>query len=303
MMRRNFLKGAALAAGLAFGAEPPAHATTQPIRKRPMSKVTAADGTELFVKDWGHGRPVVFVHSLATDNNIWQYQHEHFLDAGFRVVTFDRRGHGRSSEPGEGYDMDTLADDLARVIAGRDLSAITLIGHSMGCGEIVRYLSRHGTARVARIALVAGTTPCLLKAPGNPEGVDGAAFEQLRSLWRKDFPAWVVANAKPFFVPETSQATVDWGIAMMHRTPPHVAIACNKAMVEADFRAELRALKLPILIIHGSHDASAPIALTGARTAALVPHGDYRVYDGAPHGLMLTHMDRLNDDLRTFAQD
>jgi pimeloyl-ACP methyl ester carboxylesterase len=298
-MRRAFLKSAALSAALGFAGEVPAQAT--PARKKTMSPVTATDGTELFVKDWGAGRPVVFVHSLAVDNNIWQYQHAHFVDAGFRVVAFDRRGHGRSGQPGEGYDIDTLADDLHRVIAARDLSGVTLIGHSMGCGEIVRYLSRHGSGRVDRIALVAGTTPCLLQSPSNPEGVDGAAFEQLRALWRKDFPGWVVANAKPFFVPETSQPTIDWGIAMMRSTPPHVAIACNKAMVEADFRAELKALKLPVLVIHGTHDASAPLALTGAPTASLIPHCDYRVYEGAPHGLMFTHMERLNDDLRTFA--
>src|SRR5262249_25227428 len=155
-------------------------------------------------------------------------QHAHFAESGYRVVAFDRRGHGRSDQPDDGYDADTLADDLAQVIAARDLDGVTLIGHSMGCCEIVRYLARHGGRKVARIVLVAPTTPYLLKTATNPEGIDGHMFEAVRAGWKKDFPQWLRDNARAFFVPETSQAMVDWGVTMISLTPARVAIICNK---------------------------------------------------------------------------
>jgi pimeloyl-ACP methyl ester carboxylesterase len=303
MQRRELLKGLAIATSLAAAPRvlDAADAATTPQREnRAMSMIKAADGTELFVKDWGRGRPLLFVHSWAVTNDVWQYQHAHFAESGYRVVAFDRRGHGRSEQPGGGYDFDTLADDLARVIAARDLDGVTLIGHSMGCNEIVRYLARHGSARIARIILVAPTTPFLLKTAGNPEGVDGHMFEALRTGWKNDFPKWLRDNSRAFFVPETSQAMVDWGVTMMSLTPVHIAIACNKTMVETDFRPDCRAVSVPSLIVHGTADASAPLPLTGQRTAALIPHGRFSVYEGAPHGLMFTHMDRLHADIADF---
>lgn len=265
-----------------------------------MPVIQASDGIELFVKDWGHGRPLVFVHSSAVTNEIWQYQHACFVRAGYRVIAFDRRGHGRSDQPGAGYDLDTLADDLARVMAARDVHGATLIGHSMGCAEIVRYLTRHGAERVAQIVLAATTTPLLRKTADNPDGIDNAVFEALRAGWLHDYPRWVVDNAAPFFVPETSQAMIQWGIAQMLPIPVHVAVECNKTVVESDTRAELAAIHIPALVVHGTHDASAPIALTGARTAQLLPHCRYQIYDGAPHGLLITHLDRLNADIAAF---
>jgi len=255
---------------------------------------------ELFTKDWGRGAPLLFLHSWAVTNEIFQYQHAHFVDAGFRVVAYDRRGHGRSAQPGDGYDADTLADDLARVIKMHDLSGVTLIGHSMAGGEIVRYLSRHGASKVARIVLLAPTTPFLRKTADNPEGVDGSMFEALRNTWRKDFPGWLAANARPFFVPETSHAMVDWGIQMMSQIPAKVAIDCNRHMVETDFRPDCKAVTVPTMVVHGTHDASAPLPLTGQRTAALIPHAKLTIYEGAPHGLMLTHQDRLHADTAAF---
>src|SRR5215469_15987346 len=158
MQRRELLKGLAVAGGLALAphAIDTACATATAHKgSKTMSMIKAADGTELFVKDWGRGQPLLFVHSWAVTNDVWQYQHAHFGEAGYRIVAFDRRGHGRSDQPDGGYDADTLSDDLARVIAARDPDGVTLIGHSMGCCEIVRYLARHGSRRVARIILVA----------------------------------------------------------------------------------------------------------------------------------------------------
>ena len=240
------------------------------------------------------------MHSWAVTNDIWQYQHEHFVAKGFRVIAFDRRGHGRSDQPGSGYDSDTLADDLAAVLETHDLRDAVLIGHSMGCGEIVRCLSRHGASRVSKIALVAPTTPFILKTPDNPEGIDGKAFENLRAVWRHDFPKWMADNSRPFFAPDTPQAMIDWGNSLMYQTPLKVAIDCNKAMVESDFRRDCRAVRVPTLIVHGTADVSAPLALTGTRTAELILHCEFRIYDGAPHGIMLTHAERLNADLSAF---
>lgn len=294
MQRRELLKGLTAAGGLALGSIDTAHAA--PAKgQRTMSKPT-----DLFVKDWGTGQPLVFVHSWAMTNEIWQYQHAHFCDAGHRVVAYDRRGHGRSAQPGDGYDADTLADDLARVIADRDLKGVTLIGHSMAAGEIVRYLSRHGASRVARIVLAAPTTPFILKTADNPQGIDGAAFEHLRDIWRQNFPKWMADNARPFFMPDTPQAMIDWGNSLMFQTPLKVAIDCNKAMVATDFRPDCAAVRVPVLILQGAKDVSAPLALTGQRTAQLIPGAKLVVYDDAPHGLMLTHGARLNADIADF---
>lgn len=291
MQRRELLKGFAAATALAGLAD------AQPSK----GQAAMPQPVDLFVKDWGQGAPLLFAHSWAVTNEIWQYQHAHFAGAGYRVIAYDRRGHGRSAQPGAGYDADTLADDLARVIAERDLRGITLIGHSMACGEIVRYLSRHGGARVARIVLVAPTTPCLLQSADNPHGIPAEAFEALRAGWRRDFPKWVRDNVDPFFLPGTSQAMRDWAVAMMGQAAPlHVAIACNKAMVETDFRPDCRRIAVPTLVIHGARDASAPVALTGQATAALIPHARFALYDDAPHGIMFTHQDRLHADIEDF---
>lgn len=224
---------------------PPARGETS-TRTKPMTKVKTKDGVELFSKDWGEGRTLVFVHSWAVTNDIWQYQHAHFLERGYRVVAFDRRGHGRSDQPYD-YRIDTLADDIAAVLDAHDVEYATLIGHSMGCNEIVRYLSRHGSSRVSKIALVAPTTPYLLKSADDPEGIDGAMFEATREQWRSDFPRWLSENARAFFVPETSQAMVDWGIAMMAQIPTYIGIACNEAITDNDFRPDCRAVKIPTL--------------------------------------------------------
>lgn len=265
-----------------------------------MPTTRAADGTELFIKDWGYGSPVLFVHSAGASNEIWQYQHAYFLEAGYRVVAFDRRGHGRSEPTATGYDANTLADDLAQVIEARGLQAATLIGHSMGCAEIVRYLARHGAARIARIILVGTTTPFLLRTAENPAGIERTVFESLRAGWRRDYPRWLVENARPFFVPETSQALLEWLLADMRQIPVSIAIACNKTATETDFRTDCRAISTPALVVHGTRDVSAPIDLTARPTAALLGNSRLEVYDGAPHGLMFTHADRLHADIEAF---
>lgn len=303
MDRRDLLVNAAtlaFGAGLATALSAPAEASTTIQSFAPRARVVTADGTALFVRDWGQGAPVLFVHSWALHSAMWDYQIAPLLDLGCRCIAYDRRGHGRSDEPGAGYDFDTLADDLATVIDTLGLNGVTLVGHSMGCSEIIRYLTRHGRAKVARVVLLSPTTPFILKTDDHPEGFDGAMFAAVRGQWTRDFPKWVDDNAAPFVAPETSQGTRDWLRQMMMQASLAVLIACNKSLVETDFRQELAELSVPVLLIHGDHDASAPLPLTGQPTAALIREVDFRVYEGAPHGLFVTHMDRVNADIAAF---
>ena len=264
--------------------------------------VTADDGTQLYCKDWGEGQPVVFISGWSANADMWQYQMIPMIAAGFRCVAYDRRGHGRSGQPSTGYDCNTLADDLAAVIDDRDLRGATLVGHSMAAGEIVRYLSRHGSDRVARIVLIAPTTPFILQTPDNPDGVPNAMFERTRAQIAADLPGWLADNADPFFVPETSAAMKAWVLSLSLQCSLVAALGCNHAFCETDFRPELPKISVPTLVIHGDKDASTPLELTGRKTAKLIPGAELKIYQGAPHGLMFTHMERLNRDLIAFAR-
>lgn len=278
-------------------AEEPASAATPPFT---TPYFQTDDGVRLFYRDWGTGKPILFVHSWAMNADLWQYQMIHLSSQGLRSIAYDRRGHGRSSDPGHGYTADRLADDLAELINGLGLYNLTLVGHSMGCGEIVRYLARHGSSRVDRIALIAPSLPFLLKTPDNPEGEESSALENLRAAVATDFPKWLSENARPFFVPETSQTTIDWGINMCLQSSLRAVLECNRVDAETDYRADLRQVTVPAVIIQGDRDVSTPLERTGVRTARLIPGCELTVYEGAPHGLMLTHVDRLNADLRSF---
>jgi pimeloyl-ACP methyl ester carboxylesterase len=303
MYRRQVLKSVGtLAAGVGVRAIGIQAATTQASAAElvPLRRIVTAEGTNLFYKAWGAGRPVVFVSSWGLNADMWAYQTVALSGPEVRCIAFDRRGHGRSSDPGRGYDYDTLADDLATVIEQLELNEITLIGHSMGAGEIVRYLSRHGPSRVARVVLLAPSTPFLLKTADNPDGVDKAVFEQMRAMWRQDFPKWLFDNARPFFVPATSQEMIQWVGGMMLQTSLKTLIDLNVLVTETDFRGELGHVTVPTLIIHGDRDHSAPLGLTGEKTARLIPGSRLTVYEGAPHGLMFTHLERLNADLLAF---
>lgn len=264
------------------------------------SFIQRKDGTALFYRDWSAGPPVVLVASAGLNSEMWAYQMVPFTAAGLRCIAFDRRGHGRSGDPGRGYDFDTLADDLAAVIDALNLRKVTLVGHSMGCAEIARYLTRHGQSRIARAVMLAPTTPFLLKTADNPNGVDRALFQHVRSLWLRDFPKWIADNTDPFFVPETSPEMKRWGESMMLATSMQAHVECNIAVTETDFREELRRIKVPVLVIHGTKDVSAPLPLTGQPTASLIPGAELKVYEGAPHGLFITHMERVNRDLLSF---
>jgi non-heme chloroperoxidase len=267
-----------------------------------MAFITAKDGAELYWREWGAGSPILFLNSLGCDSRMWDYQITAFANEGFRCIGFDRRGHGRSDQPAHGYDFETFAEDVAALVDHLDLSGLTFITHSMGGGEAVRYLTRHGSERVSRLVLLAPTTPMLLKTHDNPNGVPMEAFETLWAQWRRDYPKWIDDNVAPFFIPETSPAMIRWGVNLLQTSLP-IVLACSRAMVEADFRAEMRRVDVPTLIIHGDRDRSAPFELTGKPSAELVPGCRLLVYPGAPHGLMFTHMDQLNADLLGFMRE
>lgn len=261
--------------------------------------ITTRDGEQLFYRDVGEGSPVVCVHSWALSSEMWQYQSYAFVEAGLRCVAYDRRGHGRSSPASRGFDYDTLADDLEALLARLDLRGVTLVGHSQGCADIVRYLARHGSSRVARVALLAPTLPIVRQVPNNPQGLPLEAFERTWAQWASDFPAWAEANKRPFFTPETSEAMMTWLVGLLLRTPVDVAISCGRAMAQADLRPDLTAIDRPTLVVHGDRDVSAPLAL-GQQTAAGVRGARLSIYEGAPHGLFVTHAARLNAELLAF---
>lgn len=300
MQRRQLFLAAA--AGAAITAARPMTTLAAPSPAARRGPVMARDGTELFVRDWGEGRPIVFLAGWTLTSEAWAYQAAELSEHGFRCVAYDRRGHGRSDDPGRGYDYDTLADDLESVLRARNLTDVTLVAHSMAGGEAARYMTRHKGARVRNILFLAPTTPFLTQTPDNPMGVPAAIFEQARKAWLRDFPKWIDENTDPFVTPQTSAGIKTWLKDMMTSCSMKAVIECNKAMVSTDFRPDLAKIKVPTLVIHGDKDASAPLPLTGKRTAELVPGAKLVVYEGAPHGLFVTHIERLNADIAAFAR-
>ena len=269
-----------------------------------MPFIETTDRTDLFVTDWGSGPPVVFTHAWGLRSDQWNYQVPALAGAGLRCVRYDRRGHGRSGQPATGYDIDTLADDLATVIDHFQLHRATLIAHSLGSKEAIRYLTRHGDSRIARLVLIAPTTPLLRRTPDNPDGLDPALIEANYQAVAADVPAWCAdfEAAGPYFgtSPGGSPGLVDWTIRMIVDTPLPVLLDTLKINADADMRAELQKIQVPTLIIHGDQDASAPIALTGRKTAELIPEAILAVYPGAGHGLYASDHDALNADLLAF---
>ncbi len=262
---------------------------------------SAEDGTRLFVSDRGAGPAILMLSAWTLRSDVWGFHQAALAEAGYRVVAPDRRGHGRSDEPGRGYDLDTLADDVAAIIAALDLHDVTLVAHSMGAAEAVRWLSRHGQARVARLLLIAPVTPCLTAADDNTAGVPAAVFDGMRAAIAADFPQWLSDNEATFFTAATSQGMRDWIRGMMLSVALPTVLACQRAFTAADLREECRAIACPTLIVQGDKDASAPLAITGRATAALIPGSRLQIVEGAPHALPITHAATLLDIMRRVA--
>ncbi|WP_324676546.1 alpha/beta hydrolase [Hymenobacter sp. GOD-10R] len=260
---------------------------------------------ELFYQDLGQGNPVVLIHGWPLDSQSWEHQLLELPQQGLRVIAYDRRGFGKSSKPWDGYDYDTFADDLKAVLDELDLQNVTLVGFSMGGGEIARYMSRHNGARVAKVAFVSAVTPFMLKTDDNPSGVDKSTFDEMIEGVKKDRAEFLADFGKKFFGVglldhSVSQATLDWTQSIALQATPKATVDCIYAFASTDFRQDLASVKVPALIIHGTSDKIVPIETGGEQTAQLLPQAQYLEYDGAPHGLNVTEKDRLNQDLLAF---
>ncbi|QBR01931.1 alpha/beta fold hydrolase [Paraburkholderia pallida] len=267
-----------------------------------MSFLESLDGTRLYYKDWGAGRPVVFIHGWPLNADMWDAQMLHFAENDFRAVAYDRRGFGRSDQPWDGYDYDTLADDLNAVMTHLDLEDAVLVGFSMGGGEVVRYLSKYGSRRVAGAVLMGSVTPGLIK-----NGVPPSVFEGMRAGVLGDRPTFLENFNRPFAGANregstVTAATLGWLQTMGLQCSLKAMAECVTAFSETDFEEDLRKMSVPALIIHGGDDQSAPLELTSRLAAQRIAGSTLVVYDGAPHALTLTHEEQLNRDLLKFAQ-
>jgi pimeloyl-ACP methyl ester carboxylesterase len=264
-----------------------------------MPRITAADGTQLYVKDWGQGRPVVLIHGWPLNADSWEHQAYHLAKAGHRVVAYDRRGFGRSEQPWDGYYYDTMADDLAAVIDGLGLQDAAIAGFSMGGGEVARYMSRHQGRGVRKAALLGSIAPYLMGEGGaTPELLEG-----MQAGLVKDRPEFLKGFFKNFYgqglLSGVSEGVLQWSLHMALLASPRATIACIDAWKE-DFRPDMAAFGVPTLVLHGTADAIVPIEPTGRTAVRMIPQAKYVEYEGAPHGFLATHAERATQDLLDF---
>ncbi len=270
-----------------------------------MPYVKSNDGTEIFYKDWGSGRPIVFSHGWPLSADDWDGQMLFFLQKGYRVVAHDRRGHGRSTQVSGGHDMDHYADDLAAVIDLLDLKNAILVGHSTGGGEVAHYVARHGIKHVAKCVLISSVPPLMLKTDSNPEGTPLATFDALRTALATNRPQFYLDLTMPFYGFNRPGAKISEGLrqhwylqGMMGAAKAHYEGI--KAFSETDFTEDLKKIDIPMLVMHGDDDQIVPIKASSLRTAKLVNNATLKVYPGLPHGMPRTNLDRINADLWAF---
>ncbi len=270
-----------------------------------MSYVTTKDGFKLYVKDWGSGRPVVMTHGWPLSADSFDDLSMAIADAGMRAISYDRRGFGRSDQPWSGYDYDTLADDLAAVMEQTMAQDATLVGFSMGGGEVARYLSRHGGKQVKQAVLIASVVPYMLKTSDNPDGVDASVFDEMNQAMKDDRAKFWLGFFKHFFgvglvTSPVSNEVIDWARSVSMQAGLKPTLACAKAFATTDFRGDLASFKVPTLIIHGTADKTVPIDTAGRKAARGIPHAKLIEYDGAPHGLFASHKNKLIADVLEF---
>ncbi|WP_439595626.1 alpha/beta fold hydrolase [Falsiroseomonas sp.] len=270
-----------------------------------MPLIKTRDGTQLYAKIWGSGRPVLLTHGWPLSADSWDDQAMALAEAGFQVIAYDRRGFGRSEQPWTGYDYDTLADDLADVMEATGAQDAAIIGFSMGGGEVARYMSRHGGKGVRQAGLIASVVPYMLKTADNPEGVAQTVFDEMTAQMKADRPSFFASFFKQFYgvgmlSSPVSSELVDWTVntAMLAGLKP--TLACAAAFATTDFRPDLPAITVPTLIIHGTADATVPIDASARPAARGIRQAQLIEYDGAPHALAATHKDRLTQDLLAF---
>ena len=272
-----------------------------------ISTIDLQSGEEINLAycDYGQGRPVVLIHGWPLSMEMWEYQLNDLVAAGLRVIKYDRRGFGKSSKPWDGYDYDTLANDLKAVLDELDLREVTLVGFSMGGGEVARYLNRFGSERISKVVLVSSVLPFMSKTSDNEEGVDVEVFEEMGKKIREDRIGFLDSFGKQFFGVNMLNHPVSEPLLQYYRMLASFASQrstekCAESFAQTDFRDDIKAISLPTLIIHGDADKTVPIESSSNRTANMIPNAQYIVYEGAPHGLFYTHKDRLNQDLINF---
>jgi non-heme chloroperoxidase len=275
------------------------------IKENAMSTFTTKDGTEIFFKDWGTGSPVVFSHGWPLDADAWDLQMMFLADKGYRVIAHDRRGHGRSSQPWNGNNMDTYADDLAELVDHLDLKGATHVGHSTGGGEVARYIGRHGSKRVSKAVLISAVPPIMLKTEANPAGLPISVFDGLRAGVLADRSEFFKDLSLPFYGYNKPDAKVSQGIRdEFWREGMLMSIKgaydCIKQFSETDFTEDLKKIDVPTLILHGDADQIVPIVAAGLLSAKIVKNATLKVYPGAPHGMCTTLADKVNADILAF---
>ena len=273
-----------------------------------MSTITTRDGTTIYYKDWGTGPVVTFSHGWPLNADAWDGQMLFLAQKGFRVVAHDRRGHGRSSQPSSGNDMNGYADDLGAVIEALDLKNATLVGHSTGGGEVARYIGRHGTKRVARAVLIAAVPPIMLKSAANPEGLPIEVFDAIRAGLAGDRSQFYKELAVQFYGANRPGATVSQGLLDQFwlwsmQAGANGAYESVKAFSETDFTEDLEKIDVPTLVVHGEDDQIVPVKDSAKKSAKLIKGAKEIYYPGAPHGLTATHQDQVNADLLAFLKD
>lgn len=271
-----------------------------------MSTITTQDGTQIYYKDWGEGKPVLFSHGWPLDADMWDSQMNFLAEKGYRAIAFDRRGFGRSDQPWSGYDYDTFASDINDLITHLDLQDVTLVGFSMGGGDVVRYIRRYGNQHVAGLVLLGAVTPIFGKTDDNPQGVEMSEFEGIRDGLRKDRAQFISDFSTPFYGLNAGQ-TVSEGVLAQTLNIALLAslkgtLDCVTAFSETDFRSDMAHIKVPALVIHGSNDQIVPFELTGKVAAEMIRDAGLKIYDNAPHGFAVTHQDQLNEDLLAFVK-
>ena len=279
--------------------------TTASVQRKTHRTITTSDGTDIYYKDWGTGQPVVFSHGWPLSADAWEDQMFFLASHGYRCIAHDRRGHGRSSQPWTGNDMDTYADDLAALVDALDLADAVHVGHSTGGGEVARYIGRHGTKRVAKAVLISAIAPLMLKTPANPGGLPMEVFDQLRASVLADRSQFFKDLTGPFYGANRPGAKVSQGVrdtfwAQAMQAGFNAVYDCIKVFSETDLTEDLKRFDVPTLIMHGDDDQIVPIGAGAMQSSKIVKGATLRVYKGAPHGMPSTLKDQINADLLAF---